>query len=361
MARGAARGSVAEPPPRQDRDPWLDNTRFLAAVLVASFHFLELHMAHGSFVEWLWGATWGFRLPVFAVLAGLFSTAEPGPRGMRSMIRRVVFPLAVVTVVHWLLYWARTGDLAARPSEPVYTLWFLYGIILWRIVLPYLAVLKRPIVWSVIVALVVAIPQLYDNAWSLPGILAHLPFFLLGWKLKDHLDLLRRRRVGTTVAASGIVLIVPVVTAVLALLGIYSTMPQRLHPPYEHDVGWLMVAEAGLRLLIIVVGAFTALAVLHLMPRRHLPVISLVGSHGFTVYLLHALVVVALRALGVLTEGDGSITNPSVWLDLAIAITVVLLLGSTPVHRSMRWLIRPRLDWLFADPATSRESGGSHR
>lgn len=331
--------------PRVDRDPWLDNTRFLAAVLVAAFHFLELHMVPGSFVQWAWGATWGLRLPVFAMLAGLFSTATPRVEQRQSLVRRVLFPLVVVTIAHWFVQWWLTGELSARPSEPAYTLWFLYAIVVWRMVLPYLALLKRPIVWSVLAALIVALPGFWHPSWSMAGIVSHLPCFLIGWKLREHLPVLRRRRVGWSVAAVAFMVGVAVVVGILVQVGVYSGEPQGMLP-YRSDNAW-MLAEILLRLAIITSGALTALGILHLMPRRHLPIISRVGSHGFTIYLLHGLVVLVLRGLGVLTPGEGRIDDPSVWAIMALTVVVVLILGSTPVHSRMRWLIRPRLRWLF--------------
>lgn len=340
-------------PGRRQRDPWLDNARWLAASLVVTFHVLQLHLQPGTFAEWFWGATWVFRLPLFALLAGVFSPASPNLNQRRALIRSVLFPLIGVAALHLALDWWFTGEWTLDPATPAYTIWFLYGLIVWRLILPYLSLVRWPLLWVSSVALIVGLPAGFQNAWALSAVMAHLPFFVLGWQLKDHLW--RIRNASPAMIAAAIVVLAAIVSAVTVtfLTGAYRTLPQGLGDPYLHD-RWAALPEIALRVAVLACGALGALSVLTLTPRRYLPVISAVGSHGFIIYLLHGLVVRLMREFGLLpVAGTDQLQVP--WL-VAFSVGLALLLGSTPVHRAMGWLVRPRLGWLLGASTTEPEA-----
>src|SRR5690625_3833644 len=63
------------------RSALLDNARLVAASLIFVMHFLEYLRPHSSFLDYFYYASWGFRLPVYILISGYFSSSDPpGPR-----------------------------------------------------------------------------------------------------------------------------------------------------------------------------------------------------------------------------------------------------------------------------------------
>nr|MDT0525970.1 hypothetical protein [Streptomyces sp. DSM 41633] len=102
------------------------------------------------------------------------------------------------------------------------------------------------------------------------------------------------------------------------------------------------------RLLVLASAAALVLCMLRLMPRRRLPLISTLGAGGFTIYLLHPLVILPARELGWIAR----VNTPLEIVGLVLcAILLTMLLGSPPVRRLARPLTRPSAGWLFAPAA----------
>ncbi|MGJ3507760.1 acyltransferase family protein [Enemella sp. A6] len=341
------------------RDPWIDNGRLVAAILVVSIHMVELHLDRFGVAEWFWAVTWGIRLPLFGMLAGVFSKDQPVNRDFRALVRSVALPLVLMTTVHLLLDKWVGYEIVIRPEVPVYTLWFLYGLIFWRVALPYVARLRRPLMWVTLAALLVGLPEFFEADWALAPIIAHFPFFVLGWKLRPHLDRLRGYTRRSLALAAGLILLS---VAVLTPLLRYTPFGLgELTMNLEYAPGLLPTLHSmGTRLAVIAAGIVLAMAMLHLVPRRRLPFISVVGANGFTIYLLHGAVIRIGRHLGWLP-----VDNLAQWQVpalLGLSVVLAFVLGSTPVARIARPLIKPRAEWMFAaEPDKGADSTGPNR
>lgn len=101
----------------------------------------------------------------------------------------------------------------------------------------------------------------------------------------------------------------------------------------------------------------TAMAALYLAPRKHIPVISYVGASGFTIYLLHGLVLQILRHYGLTMSAD----EYRAWkfpLLVLQGFVLALILCSAPVRRLAQPLVRPNANWLFKpEPPPERRVG----
>ena len=78
-------------------------------------------------------------------------------------------------------------------AEPSWTLWFLLALGIFRLVLPYLALLRWPLVWPVLISVGAGYLPNVDSTFSLSRTLGFLPFFVLGWWVHEH-DLVNRLR-----------------------------------------------------------------------------------------------------------------------------------------------------------------------
>src|SRR5690606_36258640 len=71
------------------------------------------------------------------------------------------------------------------PSEPSWTLWFLLALAFFRLILPYLAQLRWPLLWAAMLSVGVGYMSNIDSTFSLSRAIGILPFFVLGWKLHE--------------------------------------------------------------------------------------------------------------------------------------------------------------------------------
>ncbi len=80
-----------------------------------------------------------------------------------------------------------------ESHQPSWTLWFLLALGIFRLVLPYLALLRWPLLWTVAISIGAGYLPNIDSTLSLSRTLGLLPFFALGWWLREH-DIVERLR-----------------------------------------------------------------------------------------------------------------------------------------------------------------------
>jgi fucose 4-O-acetylase-like acetyltransferase len=172
--------------PTLARTPQWDNIRFVAGSLVVFVDMASTLTALDG-VRWLHIATWALRVPAFALIAGYFSNAGSlRPRSVRPLFLTIVVPFLAVGLLHTLERRWATGEWRLFVEDPAWAMWFLLSLLCWRLALPYLARLRHPLAWSATAALAVGyLPADIGGTLELSRTLAFLPFFLLGWRLRE--------------------------------------------------------------------------------------------------------------------------------------------------------------------------------
>ncbi|XVX21434.1 acyltransferase family protein [Actinomycetota bacterium] len=341
------------------RDPWFDNARWLAGSLVVVVHMssdllgADVQGPHLS-AYWMHGLLWPMRVPLFALLVGYFSHISPTSKHYSNLVRMVIAPFVLVSALHVVLNVLGSHKLGFRPDQAQYTLWFLYGVIIWRASVPYLMRLRYPMAISIVIALASGAYPSLTGPWAMSRVLGYLPFFMAGVMLQQDDSWLRRHNdrlrstawkvMGFWALAVTVVLFSKVMTLNEIGMGV------------AYDDG-LLATFAGMvrRSFVLVFGGAATIATLFLVPRRHLPLITTIGAGGFTIYLFHGLVIRLLDFVGVL---DVFTTQPTWWSMpalIAMAFALAAVLGSTPVRDRLRPITQPRIAFLLKDdkaPAT---------
>lgn len=350
----AATGTTAVAPPRR-RVPFWDNARFACIVLVVLGHAIQRLTYDSDVALALYLLVYAFHMPAFAIISGYFSKSDaPGRRQMARVITDILVPYLVFESLWTLTKWIVEGHANPNPTQPSWTLWFLLALGIFRLVLPYLALLRWPLALTLAISIGAGYLPNIDSTFSLSRTLGLLPFFTLGWWLREHdvverLGLLRRRPWW----------VVPAGAAVLALAGFaawffldgWREMNLREWLFYNSDyaaLGGTRWWAGAVRLALIAVALLLSTAFFALLPRRthrwtHL------GQYTMYVYLLHSFVLYPFRESGVLRGLDPT----WVWLPIVTAASVLIALGlaTAPVRRVFRPLVEPRPAWLFAESA----------
>lgn len=356
MGKAARRGKA--------RDPHWDNVRFLSGTLVLVGHMIE-PLGHIDGMRWLYITSWAMRVPVFVLVAGYFSSAGPlGTLELRRLTEAVLAPYLLIGLLHTLQVRLLEGEWKFFTSKPAWGLWFLLSLFVWRLLLPYLAVLRYPLATALAAALVVGYLDDFTHTFSASRTVTFLPFFLLGWKLRQGLAEQLLHASWCRHAAIGVLAVTA--TAGWFLRYDIDTSWLGMQTPYQDTVSFAPVWAWGLRGAVLACAALIALSFIRLVPKRRLPLVTYLGSGGLFVYLLHPLL---LRVLFHFTGLTWVGPWPEQVAVLALGCAMAAALASPPVRWLARPLVQPRLPWLYAPepaggsplPARQQEPAPSRR
>ena len=333
------------------RVPFWDNARFACIVLVVMGHAIQRQTLDSANAYTLYLFVYAFHMPAFAMISGYFSKATPpGGRQMRRVLTDLVLPYLIFESIWSLVQWIVEGRAVFNPSEPSWTLWFLLALALFRVVLPYLALLRWPLLWAVIASVGVGYLANVDSTFSLSRAIGILPFFVLGWQLRQWGLVDRWNRLGATAWAVRLGA-VGVLGAWLAVAATHVADFREftLHQWFFYDDSYPALGEpmwwAGLlRLGLILLAVLLSAAFFALVPRRE-TFFSAFGQATMYVYLLHSFVLYPIRESGVLRDDHSSATWLLTMVFASAAIAVAL--ASPLVRRVFRPLVEPKPSWPF--------------
>lgn len=338
----------------RERDPHLDNVRFLAVILVVVGHAWEPLRDHRP-VEAAHLVVYTFHLPVFVLVAGHLGR---GFTYSRSKVVRAVTGLLIPYLIFDAAYQAFAGVAEGRefvwtPFQPYYLTWFLIALFSWRLSAPLWPRLVLRPRWAAPTTLPLALPLAVlvaavagaVPAWrpmptelALDRVTALLPFFVAGLALRpERLAVLRRRAV--RIAGAVVLAVAPVVAYLLA---------GRIDPEWAHwrrgygQLGVPLPTGVALWAVVLVAAALLTAAFIAVVPARRLW-FTRFGAATVYAYLLHGFVVHGASYAGWYAPMHGA-AGPVVVTVLAVGLAFVLV--TEPVRRATRWLVAPPLERL---------------
>jgi len=336
---------------RGSRIPLWDNARFGCIVLVVMGHAIQRQTLDSDNALALYLFIYAFHMPAFAIISGFFSKASPpGTRQMRRILTDFVLPYVIFETVWGIVQFLVEGYPAFNPTEPSWTLWFLLALAIFRLVLPYLVLVRWPLAWAVLLSVGVGYLANVDSTFSLSRAIGILPFFVLGWQLRQWNLVDRWRDLGAAVWGWRAVA-VAVFGGWLAVvvINVPAFREFGLKHWFFYDDSYVALGEPEwwpglLRLGLIVLAVVLSAAFFALIPRRE-TFFSAFGQATMYVYLLHSFVLYPLRESGVLRDDHASAT----WLlTMVFASTAIAIVLSSPVvRRIFRPLVEPKPRWLF--------------
>ena len=295
-------------PRAKRRVPFWDNARFACIVLVVLGHATQRLTYDSDAALGLYLLVYAFHMPAFAIISGYFSKSDaPGSRQMARVITDILLPYVIFEALWTLTKWIVEGQANPNLTQPSWTLWFLLALGIFRLVLPYLALLRWPLLWTVLISIGAGYLPNIDSTLSLSRTLGLLPFFALGWWLRDRdvverLRLLRdrpwwvirrRRRPARRRRLGGVV-----------LRRRWREMNLREWLFYDENYSSIGGTEwwaGGVRLALMAIALVLSAAFFALLPRRthwwtHF------GQYTMYVYLLHSFVLYPFRESGILRD-----------------------------------------------------------
>jgi fucose 4-O-acetylase-like acetyltransferase len=343
------------------RIPLWDNARFACIVLVVMGHAIQRQALDSDNALTLYLFFYAFHMPAFALISGYFSKASPpGTRQLRRVITDFVLPYVIFETIWSVVQAVVEQRWVFNPTEPSWTLWFLLALAIFRVVLPYLVLVRWPLLWAVLLSVGVGYLSNVDSTFSLSRAIGIMPFFVLGWQLRQWgvvdrwFDL---GRVVWAVRAVAVAVFAVWLTVVVVNIQAFRAFDLRFWFFYDdsyRDLGEPVWWAGLLRLGLIVLAVVLTAAFLALVPRRE-TFFSAFGQATMYVYLLHSFVLYPIRESGVLRDDHASATWLLTMVFASAAIAVAL--SSPLVRRIFRPLVEPKPRWLFRETdALSGES-----
>ncbi|TFB61282.1 fucose 4-O-acetylase [Cryobacterium sp. TMT2-17-1] len=337
------------------RVPLWDNARWIAIALVVLGHAILKLIAESDVAYEFYLFVYAFHVPLFVAVSGYFARSGPlGTRQLHRLVTDIVLPYVIFetiwTVVHWLL----GGEFRLDYSSPSWTLWFLIALLAWRLALPFLVLLRHPLLISVIISVGAGYFASIDSTFALSRTLGLLPFFVFGWQLRQwkltdrwlglHATAVWRWRIGAfTLFTALLGVIVANIDALREAQVRQFLLYDEAYPAFGYDQLWAGVIRLGLLLL-----AFALIvAFLVLMPRRRLW-FTPYGAATMYIYLLHSFVLFLLRESGVLGGPQPGWVLPAM---IGFSVLISIALSQRIVRRVFHPLIEPRARWLFRKKA----------
>ncbi|HEV7949636.1 MAG TPA: acyltransferase family protein [Glaciihabitans sp.] len=368
MSTSAPTPTTAAPQPKK-RVPFWDNARFACITLVVVGHGIQRLTADSNNAYVLYLFIYAFHMPAFAMISGYFSkSSPPNRRQMLKVLTDILLPYAVMEIIWTGVKFVVEGSSEFNPSTPSWTLWFLLALGIFRLILPYLALLRYPLAWAVLFSVAVGYFSNVDSTFSLSRAIGILPFFVLGWKAHEWGIVDKWRFVAKQtwwVRGAAIVVLGSWLAVVWAFIPQWREI--ELHRWFFYDDAYDTISEgqwwSGLiRLGFIALAALLSVAFFVLLPRSETWMTSF-GQSTMYVYLLHSFVLYPLRETGILTGAHSS----AMWLISMVfaSIAITIALSSPLVRKVFRPVIEPRATWLFlpqeGNTPSKKDPTGSRR
>ncbi|MFF5258656.1 acyltransferase family protein [Actinomadura viridis] len=341
-------------PRRKERDPFFDNAKFLAILLVVIGHSLAYRL-NVPMAKGLYMFIYMFHMPMFIVVTGYFSRNWTFAGGKaRKLITNVGVPYVVFEIAYSLYDWlVGRNELEVSLLDPYFLTWFLCALFFWRLSTPVWQQIRWPLAVALIFSLLSYMSDL-GNTFNIHRVIGLLPFYVLGLLLKpEHFELLKRpaaRVLGALTLAAG--------------LGVAYLTMDRMNRSWiywkdpHQELGVDNITGTLMRLAMFACATVLVAAFLAVVPGRRTWFTKL-GTTTLYAYLLHGFVTRLLQFTD-WWDAEWLNTVPGLITVIIGAALVGTFLCSKPVVFCMRWALEPKMKYAFTPlrrPGSKRAAG----
>lgn len=324
-----------------ERNAFFDNARVILIFLVVFGHMIQPFTSEYAGVNTLYLWIYTFHMPAFILLAGFFAKGSGNTGYIWNLAKKLIVPYLIFQALYTIYYFfIGKADWQAGIFYPHWSLWFLFSLFSWHILLIWFK--KIPSFYSISLAVIIGIGVGYfgeiGHTFSLSRTFVFFPFFLIGYWVTEKQVMLVKRK-----AVKAISLIIMVALAIT----IYY-LP-------DFNSGWLLASQSygdlgmeqygGIaRILIYVTAAVMVVSVLAWVPKQNFGWFTNLGARTLYVYLLHGFIVQFIRQYELL-----AVNNIVDFIGIAgISAMIVFVLSSKPILTVSQPLIEGKMSNLRA-------------
>lgn len=320
----------------ETRNHQLDNFKYILILLVVIGHFIEPLLDKIEWVRSFYVFIYLFHMPMFAFASGCLSKAKLDKKEMKQLFTSLVIPYftleVIFTVFDFLIFKKSTIEFSFL--QPYWILWYLFSLLLWKVLAPFFYQLKYPIFFSFLIGLLSGMNG-YGYNLSFSRTFVFFPFFLMGFlNYKNSFSNIEIDRHAKTLFLS---------TLLFALLAIFyfkdfntinrwwlygSASYSQLNVDVLHGIAYRSMHY----FLAFVLGT----SLLFLTSKKKL-FVSKIGANTLTIYILHAFLVKYLQS----TTFYQHVREEHVFLLILLSVLLVHLLATKPMIKIGDWIIHP--------------------
>ena len=165
-----------------NRNYTFDNIKVILIFLVVFGHLINVVYTEKPFIiQIIWIIIYTFHMPLFVLISGYFSKGYSVSLKADKILTGLVIPYFVFNTIFCIL--DKKFIITILPDS---AMWYLYALIIWRVLLPYLKKIKYVLPLTIFIAfLTIFIPTEMDSG-SLK-VIKYLPFFLTGYYITPEL------------------------------------------------------------------------------------------------------------------------------------------------------------------------------
>lgn len=161
------------------RDLLFDNIRGILIFLVVLGHSLEYFRLDNIVGEYIYVFIYQFHMPVFVFISGFFS--KNLKKGRDTALTTFAIPfIGFNTVLNLISFLLGQTD-KFEIFNPGWTMWYLFSMFIWRLLLPDLVRVKKIFVISLIVGLFYGFFNEFGAYMSLARTIGYFPYFIAGF------------------------------------------------------------------------------------------------------------------------------------------------------------------------------------
>lgn len=306
----------------------------MLVVLGHALEYLRLSDVPTKFI-YIW--IYEFHMPVFIFISGFFS--KNLEKGRNTALRTFAIPFIFFNIILTILA-ILTGKVESfQFFRPGWTLWYLYCMFLWRLLLPDLVKIRNVFKISLLVGVLYGFSSEFGAYMSMARLLRFLPYFLGGYFVKEAYLLKMRSAKWKYVKAALII----AASLLIAAFWIHENLKPEF---FWGDRSYRLLSmelfyELAFGMLSYFIGFGFVFVLMVLAPaKRHF--LTVWGERTLTIYLLH------VYLIGPLVQATQRIPNAGIHFTiLAVAsVAIVQLLSRSFIVRWLR-IALDRLDRLI--------------
>lgn len=272
-----------------ERDYLFDNFRALLIFTVVLGHMLTEQLGNDNIIDVVYYFIYFFHMPAFIFIAGYFS------KNVNKCRDKAVEGFFIPYVILSLLFYAKdkliAGEAAIRIIDPVWGLWFLLTMFIWKVMLKDIVRIKFILPLSFLVGILTGVSSEFSINLSLSRLLTFLPFFLLGYYFNQtYINKVRK---------------IPNIISYILILGFaffayfcskYDILKKEqiyMRRPYIR-INEGLLDNLSARILIYIIAIIMTFCFINIISKRK-TWFSVIGQNTITVYILHLFIVGELR------------------------------------------------------------------
>lgn len=278
-----------------ERDHTFDNIKALLIILVVVGHMLSGYTGGNIIAKTLYYFIYLFHMPVFIFITGYFSKNVDKSRehAFRNfLIPYLVFNSLYTILGHFSLFNRYTSF---RLFSPVWGMWFLLAVFIWRILLKDLIKIRFILPLSFVIGILSGFSEEFASYLTLSRALTYLPFFLLGfYAKKEHIQ---KMKDFPKWMAYMMLFLFGVIAYLISEFKLFNAETLYFRKAYSFAKQEVSVSVMG-RIFIYFASIIILICLFNIFENRY-TWYTKIGKNSLTVYIIHLFVVNNLKRIDI--------------------------------------------------------------